>query len=216
MTNYDLLNNDKELNDIIDSIDKVNEDTLLACHGRYHTTFVINTIESLLTKLNYSKDIIELGKIAALLHDIGTIKGKKNHAIRSSEMCKQFLDKTTLSKEDKDIIIHAIKDHSNGNDINNAIDAALVLSDKIDISKNRVLDLGKTDRWHSNWLNIEDVILTIEDKKIIVNYIVNDNFSKEILLEDWDKGIVTPTKACNYFGCSCIFQLNGNTINLNL
>ena len=80
MTNYDLLNNDKELNDIIDSIDKVNEDTLLACHGRYHTTFVINTIESLLTKLNYSKDIIELGKIAALLHDIGTIKGKKNHA----------------------------------------------------------------------------------------------------------------------------------------
>jgi len=41
-------------------------------------------------------------------------------------------------------------------------------------------------------------------------------FSKEILLEDWDKGIVAPTKACNYFGCSCIFQLNGNTINLNL
>lgn len=56
--NYDLLNNDKELNNIIDSINKVNKDNLPSCHGRYHTTFVINTIENLLTKLNFDEDII--------------------------------------------------------------------------------------------------------------------------------------------------------------
>lgn len=130
-------------------------------------------------------------------------------------MCIHFLNKTTLSQEDKDIIIHAIKDHSNCNDINNPIGAALTFADKIDISKNRVLELGKTDHWHRNWLNIEEVILTVEDKKIIVNYIVNDKFSKEILLEDWYKGIVVPNKASNYLGCRCIFQINGNMIDLN-
>ncbi len=34
MNNFDLLYNDKELNNIIDSINKVNENNLLTCHGR--------------------------------------------------------------------------------------------------------------------------------------------------------------------------------------
>lgn len=214
MNNYDLLNNDKELNNIIDSINKVNENNLLACHGRYHSTFVINTIENLLTKLNFEEDIIELGKIAGLLHDIGTIEGKKGHAHRSSKICIHFLDKTKLSQESKDIIIHAIEDHSNGNEINSPVGASLLLADKIDISKNRVLELGKQDRWHSNLLNIEETILTVENKNIIINYIVNDKFSREILLEEWKKGITIPIKASNYFGYNCIFQLNGNIVDL--
>lgn len=213
MSNYDLLNNDKELNNIIDSIDKVNEHNLLACHGRYHTTFVINTIEYLLTKLNFEKDIIELGKIAGLLHDIGIIEGKKGHAHRSSEMCIHFLDKTKLPQKSKDTIIHAIKDHSNGDDIKTPVGAALLLADKIDISKNRVLELGKQDSWHNNLLNIEETILRVEGRNII-NYIVNDKFSREILLEGWKKGRTAPIKASNYLGCNCIFQLNGNIVDL--
>lgn len=214
MKNYDLLNNDKELNNIIDSINKINENNLFACHGRYHTNFVIKTIENLLNKLNFDKNIIELGKIAGLLHDIGTIEGKKGHAYRSSEMCTHFLDKTSLSQENKNIIIHAIIDHSNGDEINNPVGAALILADKIDISKNRVLELGKKDRWHSNLLNIEKTILNVEDDKIIINYIVNNKFSKEILAEQWKKGIILPIKASNYFGYKCIFQINGNVVDL--
>ena len=214
MSNYEILSNDKELNNIIDSINKVNENNLLADHGRYHANFVINMIETLLTKLNFEEEIIELGKIACLLHDIGAIEGKKGHAIRSSEMCIHFLDKTNLTQEKKDIIIHAIKDHSNGNEITSPVGAALLLADKINMSKDRVLELGKQNNWHKNWLNIEEVILTIENKTIIINYIVNDKFSKEILLETWEKGITAPIKASKYFGYNCIFQFNGNTIDL--
>lgn len=215
MNNYDLLMNDKELNNIINSINKVNEDYLLACHGRYHTTFVIKMIENLLTKLNFDENIIELGKIAGLLHDIGTIDGKKGHAKRSTEMCGYFLDKTKLTQESKDIIIHAIADHSNGDEINSPVGAALLLADKIDISKNRVLELGKKDYFHSNLLNIEETILTVEDENIIVNYIVNDKFNKEILIEEWKKGVTVPIKASNYLGYNCIFQLNGNIVDFD-
>lgn len=214
MENYDLLNNDKELNTIIDSINQTNSDTLFACHGRYHTTFVINTVETLLTSLHFKKDMIELGKIAALLHDIGTIEGKKGHAHRSSEMCIHFLEKTKLTKECKDIIIHAIDDHSNGNEITSPVGAALLLADKIDLSKNRVLELGKKDQWTSNLLNIEETILTVENKNIIINYIINDKFSRKIFLEELNKGMTSSIKASKYFGYNCIFQFNGNTVDL--
>lgn len=207
-----MLINDNELNDIIDSIDEVNKNNLFASHGRYHTTFVINTIEKLLTSLNFDESIIELGKIAGLLHDIGAIDGKKGHVQRSSKMCIYFLDKTKLSQESKDIIIHAIQDHSSGDEINSPVGAALVLADKIDISKNRVLELGKQDRCCSNFLNIEEVILIVENHKIILNFIVNDQFSRRILLEEWEKAIIVPIKASNYLGCKCIFQFNGNII----
>lgn len=129
-------------------------------------------------------------------------------------MCIHFLDKTKLTQESKDIIIHAIEDHSNGKEINSPVGAALLLADKINISKNRVLELGKKERWYSNLLNIEETILTVEDKNIIINYIVNDKFSKKILLEEWKKGITIPIKASHYFGYNCIFQLNGNIMDL--
>ena len=215
MENYEILKKDEELNAIIDSINKVNESSLLACHGRYHTTFVINTIETLLSQLGFDKHIIELGKIAGLLHDIGTINGKKGHAFRSSEMCVPFLNKTNLSREDKDIIIHAIEDHSNGDNITSSVGAALLLADKINISKNRVLELGKQDHWHSNLLNIEETVLKVDGKNIIVNYIVNDKFSKEILLGELKKGITAPIKASKYLGYNCIFELNGNIVDLS-
>ena len=215
MKNFEILDNDKELNNIIDSINDINKDSLLACHGRYHITFVINTIEYILTELGYDENIIELGKIAGLLHDIGTIEGKKGHAKRSSEMCKHFLDKTELSDHDKNLIIHAIEDHSNGEDINSPMGAALLIADKIDISKNRILELGKKDSWHNNALNIDKTFITIENKNIVIDYIANDKFSKEIFIDEWEKGITIPIKASKYFDCECIFKLNGNIINVN-
>lgn len=215
MNNYELLKNDKELNNIINSINEVNKNNLFACHGRYHTDFVINMIENLLSDLGFDWHIIELGKIAGLLHDIGTIKGKKGHAYLSSKMSVHFLNKTTLTKEDKDIIIHAIEDHSEGNNINSPVGASLLLADKIDISKDRVLELGKKDDWHRNLLNIEQVILSFENNNIIINYIVKDTFSEELLFSKYKKGIIIPVKACKYFNCDCIFKFNGSTVDLS-
>lgn len=131
-------------------------------------------------------------------------------------MCIHFLEKTKLSQESKDIIIHAIEDHSNGNNIQSPVGAALLIADKIDISKNRVLELGKQDFWHSNLLNIEETILTVEDKKIIINYIVNDKFSKEILFSEWKKGFLIPIKACTYLGCECVYKINDEIVNLGI
>ncbi len=213
MKNYEILINNQELNEIIDSINEKNKETLCNGHGRYHTTFVVNTIETILEGLGYSKEIIELGKIAGLLHDIGVITGKKNHALKSSEMSKNFLDLTFLSDKEKEIIIHAIYDHSNGLEINSPIGAALLIADKIHLSKDRVLELGYEDKWHKNLLNIKAVTLSIDDKRIIISYEVTSNFSKEIFFSEWSKGFLIPIKACAYLGCECIHKINNKIVN---
>lgn len=77
MNNYEQLLQNKELNYILDTINEKNKDSLLLCHGRYHAKNVINRITYILDTLNESLRVIELGKIAGLLHDIGCLEGKK-------------------------------------------------------------------------------------------------------------------------------------------
>lgn len=214
MKDFEILKNDIELNKIIDTINETNKEFLFACHGRYHTMWVVNTINKILTELNYSNRIIELGMISGLLHDIGAIKGKKGHAIRSAEMCKKFLDKTNLSDIEKQIVWHSIEDHSNGININSPVGAALLIADKIDLSKHRVTELGKKDNWHSNLLEIENTNVVINEQTIIIDYIVTPDFSIDIFKSEWKKGILVPIKASEYLNFKCIFKINHQTVDL--
>jgi len=53
------------------------------------------------------KEVVE---IAALLHDIGKYKGRKEHNVRSYEMSKEFLKDVEIPK--KDLILKCILKHS--------------------------------------------------------------------------------------------------------
>ena len=209
MLNFHNLYADKKLNEIINTVNEVNKNTFMTCHGKYHVEFVIKTIEYILQSFHFNEEAIELGKIAGLFHDIGCISGKKDHAKTSSEMCIQFLDKTNLTNKNKDIIIQAVSDLSNGNNISSTAGAALLIADKINVSKDRVLPLGYNDRWHRNLCEIEEMGITVSDNIITINYITTDKFSKNILLEEWHKGILIPIKASKYFNCTCKFMING-------
>jgi len=209
MKNYYTLIDDAELMDIIDSVNIVNKDVLKTCHGRYHTMFVVKHVEYILRKLGYDEHTVELGKIAALLHDIGTLTGKKEHALKSSEMCEYFLDRTNLSEGDKEMVIHAIKDHSDGEEINSPFGAALFLVDKVDLAKERVLSEDEDEGWYGNLLEIESTRITVKNKRITINHVVTPRFSKKIFDSEWIKGKTAPKRACDYLGCECILQING-------
>ena len=212
MNGYEVLAKDEKLNKIIDSINEANKDYLFACHGRYHTMFVVNTIEYILTNIGCDEKTVTLGKIAGLLHDIGTLYGKRDHAQRSSEMCEPFLRKINLPPKSKRKVIQAIEDHQKGLMIESEVGAALLIADKIDLSKDRVLELGKKDLWHKNLLNIKKTEVSIEKKNIIVNYVTNNKFNEELFLEGWKKGCDVPIQAAKFLGYECIFRINGNPI----
>ena len=77
--------NDNYINNIINKINDVILVDNCGDHGMNHALRVMKYVEILLIGNSASEKEIELGKIAAYLHDIGAIDGKKNHAIRSSE-----------------------------------------------------------------------------------------------------------------------------------
>lgn len=214
MKDYEILYNDEELNKIIDSVNEANKDYLMLCHGRYHTMFVIATIEYILSSLGYDSRTIELGKITGLLHDIGTIEGKKGHAGRSVIMAPKYLDKTSLTAAEKEIVIHSIADHSKGEDITSPIGAALLIADKIDLSRNRVLALGYNDDIHKNLCNIDKVEITIANHVITINLLTNSDFSLDVIIANWEKSFTVPIKASKYLDCKCIFQHNNKELTL--
>jgi len=211
MDAYKQLFNNKEINMILNSINEIHCNaafTFPACHGRYHALFVVDAVEHVLTLLSYDLRTIELGKIAALLHDIGNIAGRWNHAQKSAALAQVFLGGTDyLLPEEKCTIIQAIEDHSNGTVINSAVGAALLIADKADHSKKRILPSGAIDDWHKNLLGIENVDISISDNAITFDYITTDAFSKDAYFSDYrSHGVLT--RAAAYF--NRIFQMQFN------
>lgn len=203
-----------EITMIIDNINemfnKVQKDMFAACHGRHHAMFVVNTVEYILKSLSYDSQTVEFGKIAALLHDIGNIAGRWNHARKSAALAAVFLDGLDdLRSDEKDTIVQAIQDHSDGHNISSPIGAALLIADKVDISKRRILPVKTIDAWHGNLLEIEDVDIRISNKTISIDCIITDAFSKELLISGYKKGYSMPMKAARYLGCTCQYNFNG-------
>jgi len=203
MDTYEKYFNLEEIKIILDNVNEIYKDSMLACHGRAHTMSVVDVTEYILKSLSYNSRIIEFGKIAALLHDIGRIAGRANHAEKSAALAQIILDKSDFSTEERSMIIQAIKDHSKAENISSAIGAAIYIADKIDITKSRILPLGIIDPWHKNLLEIKGVKINISSNEITVDYITTDAFSKELLLSEYDKKIEMIVKAAAYLGCSC-------------
>jgi len=212
MDTYNHYRNCTDVNNIIDNINDMllPKNMYTACHGKNHAMFVVDKVEHILKSLSYDLRIIELGKIAALLHDIGNIAGRWNHALKSAALTTVLMEYPVhLLPDEKMMIIQAVKDHSNGENISSAVGAALLIADKIDITKKRILPVKTIDTWHKNLLEIDDVSICVSDKSIIINYITTGLFSKELLISEYEKGFNLPIKAAKYLGCTCYFQFNG-------
>jgi len=205
---FKILYIDVELNDLLSSINKTNAEIYSACHGSYHAKFVANRVEEILANLHFDKRTIEIGKIAGLLHDIGCVAGKHGHALASSKMCEKFLHKINITALEKDVIIQAIADHSSGNDIKSAIGAALLIADKTDLSKERILNPLDLNNYHENLLEVERVDIFIQGKVMAINLVASDKFSPIILNELWNKAFIVPVKAAKYLGYSAEFMVN--------
>jgi len=194
-----------------------------ACNGRYHAMYVVGVVEYILHSLSYDRHTIELGKIAGLLHDIGYIYDGYNHARISAAMCSEFYDKTNLTIEDWQIIQHAILEHSNGNNISCAVEAALLIADKIDMSKHRTIavkeDLKKSGLTDENELNkydddlclLDAIDISISNKIITFNFIttINPLTFRAKRLNPTNRNIRIIEEACAYLKLKTNYEVNG-------
>ncbi|MDD2376500.1 MAG: HD domain-containing protein [Clostridia bacterium] len=178
MITCDQIKNDPYIVDIYNEIERNSIKELWATHGWSHILKVINTVETVLKQLKFNEEIIECGKIAALLHDVGCIKGKDNHEIESYNIANKYLSDKDISDEYKKMILDAIIDHSEGENISSIVGATLIFADKIDYDKNRLTPIGYQIENFNQIQYIDYIDVMLCDNNLTVKFIVSNMFDK--------------------------------------
>ena len=183
-------------------------------HGMGHAVRVSNYVEEILKQLEVDKRTIELGKIAALLHDVGLLKGDKmDHAKEGSELFTRYIGDISLSKKEEELIRQAIFHHSKGEQIQSLVGAALLLADKLDVTYHRVIHSTIQDEINKEFGKIKEVTITITEQDMIVSYKTDADFKIEVL-KNWEKAITIPKKVATSLGRNFMFKINEKEIDI--
>lgn len=136
---YNELILDKEINEYIKYSDECLCNMGFTEHGFAHVKKVVNIVEYILTNLHCDTHIIELGKIAAYMHDIGNCVNREYHSHSGAIMAQRLLKEREFSIQDIAKISYAIGNHDeNSGYPADYLSAALILADKADIRQSRV------------------------------------------------------------------------------
>ena len=110
-------------------------------HSNRHIGIVSKRTGEFLQKLGFNESIIELGKIAGYLHDIGNCVNRVDHAHTGAILAYNILKEMGMSAEERTEIMMAIGNHDEktGTAVSE-ISAALILADKSDVHRDRVVN----------------------------------------------------------------------------
>ena len=108
-------------------------------HSFAHVNKCSQLAGNILRLLDFDERTVELGEIAAYMHDIGNVVNRQDHSQSGAMMAFYLLNKQGMPPEELSIIIAAIGNHdeSTGYPVN-APSAALILADKSDVRRSRV------------------------------------------------------------------------------
>ena len=148
-------------------------------HSFRHIGIVSQRAGELLKTLGYSDDRVELAKIAGFLHDIGNCVNRNDHAHSGAILAYQILKDMGMNVKDRTEIMMAIGNHDEktGTAVSD-ISAALILADKSDVHRNRVVNTNistfdKHDKVNYAVTNA-DFIISKENRKIILNLTIDN------------------------------------------
>ena len=182
MNRFERIKNDPTILDIYQQISEFEErDKGWAHHNLDHVINVAYLVECLLRKLEYNENFIEEAKIAALLHDVGSLDGKADHALRSYEFAKSYFKEHKIILENKELVLEAIKIHSDGFDSDNIMALVLIISDKLDIKYTRVAKEGYNVKGMKELQYIKDIVVDIEEQELKIQFLCEDQINKEEL-----------------------------------
>lgn len=136
---YKYIQQNPDIRTYIKSADAAVEAQGYTEHSFAHVEKTAASVELILSTLNYSERTIELGKIAAYLHDIGNVVNRSEHAQSGAVMAFRLLDNLDMPADEICAIVSAIGNHDEATaQPINAISAALIIADKTDVRRSRV------------------------------------------------------------------------------
>ena len=139
LVTYEYIRRNPDIITYIKRADKALEAQGYTEHSFAHVEKVSQTAGMILTQLGYPERAIELAKIAGMMHDIGNVINRIDHAQSGAVMAFRLLDNLSMPADEICSIISAIGNHdeSTAQPID-AISAALIIADKTDVRRSRV------------------------------------------------------------------------------
>ena len=151
-------------------------------HSVRHVTMVANRAAEVLETLGYPEDRIELAKIAGYMHDIGNCVNRVDHAHTGAILAYQILKSIGMDADKRTEIMMAIGNHDEqtGTAVSD-ISAALILADKSDVHRSRVVNknissFDKHDKVNYAVTNSEFKI-SKEERKVTLNLTIDTKIS---------------------------------------
>jgi hypothetical protein len=148
-------------------------------HGHRHISIVSKRAGDILEKLGYPERTVELTRIAGYMHDIGNCVNRVDHAHSGSILAYEILKNMGMPVEERVEIMMAIGNHDEktGNAISD-ISAALILADKSDVHRDRVVNknlstFGIHDRVNYAVTNA-NLMIDEKERKIILDLSIDN------------------------------------------
>lgn len=149
-------------------------------HGHRHISIVSLRAGDILRDLGYDERTVELARIAGYLHDIGNCVNRVDHAHSGAILAYNILKEMGMPEEERTEIMMAIGNHDEetGTAISD-ISAALILADKSDVHRDRVVNTNLStfdvhDRVNYAVTNA-DLKLDAENRKILLDLTIDNN-----------------------------------------
>lgn len=140
ITLQDVINN-KEVEALIKGAQKQLDGLGYTEHSHRHIAIVSERAKDILKTFDYPERTIELAQIAGYLHDIGNCVNRVDHAHSGAIMAYSILKEMGMPEEERTEIMMAIGNHdeATGTAVSD-ISAALILADKSDVHRDRVVN----------------------------------------------------------------------------
>ena len=168
---YEEIKNNEAINTYIRCADESLTALGYTEHSFAHVTVVAETAGYILETLGYDPHVVELGKIAGYMHDLGNLVNRIDHSQSGAVMAFRILDKLQMPPKDIATIVTAIGNHDEGTGIPvNPIAAALMLADKTDVRRSRVRnsDISSFDIHDRVNYSVKKAQLKINEEKTLI------------------------------------------------
>lgn len=136
---YKYIKQNPDIMEYIRRADKALEAQGFTEHSFAHVEKVSQTAGMILSELGYDERTVELARIAGIMHDIGNVINRVDHAQSGAVMAFRLLDNLSMPANEICSIISAIGNHDEGTGQPlDPISASLIIADKTDVRRSRV------------------------------------------------------------------------------
>jgi metal-dependent HD superfamily phosphatase/phosphodiesterase len=215
---YDLVYNDAEIREFIQLADEAMAAIGFTEHGMRHVVQVADTAGHILAALGHPDEEVQLARCAGFMHDIGNLVGREDHTRSGALLAYAILNRLGFAARQVGLIMGAIGSHEEEVEPPlNAICAAVIIADKVDVHRTRVRKYNPDIHdIHDdvNFACVESNLKVEKEAKLITLEMTIDLTIATVMeyFQIFNARMMITRIASEYLGCAFHIVVNGTKI----